>query len=222
MVTFADVEEIFKRVTREGGVFYNMQEIQAETLRGQISNLRDAIDIMLNEIGKANEHILKGSVGAVRAFVNNWQMIVPILKTVVAGFALTKLNALLTKEALIKMALDYRIVANSATKTLNVTQLLNVGFKNFTATIKAAATAMKGFVATNPIIASITAVLFVLVKVGNVLREHKREIDAINKKYQDLGTIVKTISNNFSLSQEQGNVKELRKELNQLHHLMSS
>lgn len=216
MVTFADVEEIFKRITREGGIFYNMQEIQAETLRGQISNLRDSIDIMLNDIGKANEHILKGSVGAVKAFVENWRLIVPILKTVVAGFTLTRINALLTKDALVKMALDYGILASSATKTLTVTQLLNVGFKNFTMTIKGAATAMKGFVATNPILAAITAVLYVLIKVGNVVREHKREVETINKKYQELGSTIKSISNNFSLSQEQGDVKGLRKELNQL------
>ena len=216
MVTFADVEEIFKRITREGGIFYNMQEIQAETLRGQISNLRDSIDIMLNDIGKANEHVLKGSVGAVKTFVENWRLIVPILKTVVAGFTLTRINALLTKDALVKMALDYGILASSATKTLTVTQLLNVGFKNFTMTIKGAATAMKGFVATNPILAAITAVLYVLIKVGNVVREHKREVETINKKYQELGSTIKSISNNFSLSQEQGDVKGLRKELNQL------
>lgn len=216
MVTFADVEEIFKRITREGGIFYNMQEIQAETLRGQISNLRDSIDIMLNDIGKANEHVLKGSVGAVKTFVENWRLIVPILKTVVAGFTLTRINALLTKDALVKMALDYGILASSATKTLTVTQLLNVGFKNFTMTIKGAATAMKGFVATNPILAAITAVLYVLIKVSNVVREHKQEVEAINKKYQELGSTIKSISNNFSLSQEQGDVKGLRKELNQL------
>lgn len=216
MVTFADVEEIFKRITREGGVFYNMQEIQAETLRGQMSNLRDSIDIMLNDIGRANEHILKGSVGAVKTFVENWRLIVPILKTVVAGFTLTRINALLTKDALVKMALDYGILASSATKTLTATQLLNVGFKNFTMTIKSAVTAMKGFVATNPILAAITAVLYVLIKVGNVVREHKREVEAINKKYQELGSTIKSISNNFSLSQEQSDVKGLRKELNQL------
>ena len=62
MVSFADVEEIFKRLTSEGGTFYRMQEIQSETLKGQISNLKDSIDIMLNDIGKSNENTLKGFV----------------------------------------------------------------------------------------------------------------------------------------------------------------
>lgn len=37
-----------------------MQEIQAETLQGKISNLKDAFDVMLNDIGKANEGTMKG------------------------------------------------------------------------------------------------------------------------------------------------------------------
>ena len=216
MVTFADVEEIFKRITSEGGVFYNMQEIQAETLKGQISNLRDSVDIMLNDIGKANEHILKGSVNAVKLFVENWQMLVPVLKAIVAGFALTRVNALLAKESIMLMAMDFGVLVNAEQKALTVTQLLNVGWKSFVKNIKAAGAAAKAFVASNPILAALTAILYVLVKVGSAWMEHKREIDEINKKYQDLGTTIKAISNKFSLAQEQGGVKDLRKELTQL------
>ena len=57
-VTFEDVEAIFQRMTDKGGTFYNMQEIQAETLQGKISNLKDAFDVMLNDIGKANEALI--------------------------------------------------------------------------------------------------------------------------------------------------------------------
>lgn len=60
-VTFEDVEAIFQRMTDKGGIFYNMQEIQAETLQGKISNLKDAFDVMLNDIGKSNEGFFKGS-----------------------------------------------------------------------------------------------------------------------------------------------------------------
>lgn len=81
MVSFADVEVVFKRLTESGGIFYNMQEIQAETLQGQISNLRDSIDIMLNEIGKGNEGVLKAAIGLVRSLVENYQ----VLETVLNG-----------------------------------------------------------------------------------------------------------------------------------------
>ena len=62
MVTFSDVEQVFKRLTSEGGIFYNMQEIQANTLQGKISNLKDSFDIMFNSIGKANEGMLIGGI----------------------------------------------------------------------------------------------------------------------------------------------------------------
>lgn len=98
MVSFADVEEIFKRMTSEGGTFYRMQEIQAETLQGQISNLKDSVDIMLNEIGKANEATLKNSVAMVRNFVENWEEAAAVI-----GHVLKILSPLLATMALVKL-----------------------------------------------------------------------------------------------------------------------
>lgn len=53
MISFGDVEKIFQKLTSAGGIFYNMQEIQAETLQGQLANLEDSFDVMFNQIGKA-------------------------------------------------------------------------------------------------------------------------------------------------------------------------
>lgn len=80
-VTFEDIENIFKRLTESGGLFYNMQEIQAETLKGKISNLQDSIDVMLNSIGKANEDTLKGSIDSIKVLIDNWETVVEVAKT---------------------------------------------------------------------------------------------------------------------------------------------
>lgn len=80
-VTFEDIENIFQRLTDKGGLFYNMQEIQAETLQGKISNLKDSIDVMLNSIGKANEDTLKGTIDAVKVLIDNWETVVEVAKT---------------------------------------------------------------------------------------------------------------------------------------------
>lgn len=80
MVTFQDVEEIFRRITSEGGIFANMQEVQSRTLAGMISNMQDAVDVMLNEIGIASEDILKGSVEAVGDLVRNWREVAYMMK----------------------------------------------------------------------------------------------------------------------------------------------
>lgn len=91
-VTFEDIENIFQRLTDKGGLFYNMQEIQAETLQGKISNLKDSIDVMLNSIGKANENTLKGSIDSVKVLIDNWETVVNVAKAfapIIASMAIT-------------------------------------------------------------------------------------------------------------------------------------
>ena len=80
MVTFADVEEIFKRMTDEGGVFFNMQEVQADTVKGQLNKLHDAYDQMLNTIGKANQGTLRNFIGILNKLVRNWEKVASWLK----------------------------------------------------------------------------------------------------------------------------------------------
>lgn len=80
-VTFEDIENIFKRLTESGGLFYNMQEIQAETLQGKIANLKDSIDVMLNAIGKANEDTLKGTIDTVKVLLDNWETVLEVAKS---------------------------------------------------------------------------------------------------------------------------------------------
>ena len=75
LVPFEMVAKVFKDMTAEGGKFYQMQEIQAETLKGKISNLKDAYEMMLNEIGEANSDKLKAGVDMLRKLMNNWQAI---------------------------------------------------------------------------------------------------------------------------------------------------
>ena len=108
-VTFEDIENIFKRLTESGGLFYNMQEIQAETLQGKISNLQDSIDVMLNSIGKANEDTLKGSIDAVKVLIDNWETVVEVAKTfgVVVGSLLLapKIKAVTQGVGLLSFAL---------------------------------------------------------------------------------------------------------------------
>ena len=79
-VTFEDVEQVFENLTSKEGIFYNMQEIQAETLQGKISNLKDSIDVMFNSIGKANEDTLKGSIDSVKVLIDNWETVVEVAK----------------------------------------------------------------------------------------------------------------------------------------------
>lgn len=99
-VTFEDVEAIFQRMTDKGGTFYNMQEIQAETLQGKISNLKDAFDVMLNDIGKANEGTMKGMVSWSTSMLNNWKALAEIGKALIPILITLKANSMFAKTSL--------------------------------------------------------------------------------------------------------------------------
>lgn len=86
MVKFADVEAVFQTITSEGGVFYQMQEKQSETLRGMIMNLKDSVDLMFNEMGKASDSPLKGAIRLVRELVENWRKFIPIVSAAGSAF----------------------------------------------------------------------------------------------------------------------------------------
>ena len=99
-VTFEDVEAIFQRMTDKGGTFYNMQEIQAETLQGKISNLKDAFDVMLNDIGKANEGTMKGMVSWGTSMLDNWKALAEIGKALIPILIAIKANSMFAKTSL--------------------------------------------------------------------------------------------------------------------------
>lgn len=99
-VTFEDVEAIFQRMTDKGGIFYNMQEIQAETLQGKISNLKDSIDVMLNSIGKDNEGAFKGMISAATALLNNWKAIAAVGRALITILATLKARSLFLNSTL--------------------------------------------------------------------------------------------------------------------------
>lgn len=98
MVSFADVEAVFQTITSEGGVFYQMQEKQSETLRGLWLNLMDSIDLALNDIGRSGSDMLKGALKLSKEIVDNWRKLVPIIAgagtTLFAYFSVASLTAI--------------------------------------------------------------------------------------------------------------------------------
>lgn len=91
MVRFEDVEEVFKRVTSAGGLFYDMQKKQSETLWGQLQRIKDAMSIMFNEIGKSNQGTISTVLTLIRSLINHWRMLAPIVMA--AGSAMATVLA---------------------------------------------------------------------------------------------------------------------------------
>ena len=97
MVTFSDVETVLRNVTSAGGLFYKMQEIQAETLKGSISNLKDQLDLMLNDIGKSNEGTIKLAVKLVSLLISNYKALIPVVSMATIAFVGMNISMLKVK-----------------------------------------------------------------------------------------------------------------------------
>ena len=90
MVSYGDVMKVINGLTDEGGMFFDFQAKQAETLKGQMSNLVDAWNMMLNQIGEGNQGLLKGSVSLARDLFTNWRTVVHVIEDVVVVFGAYK------------------------------------------------------------------------------------------------------------------------------------
>ena len=100
-IGFPEVEKVIRKLTDEGGQFYNLMAKQSAALTGQISNLEDAWDSMINDIGRSQQDFLSDSIAAASYMVEHYQTIIDILKAVAIGYgtlkAATVLNTLATK-----------------------------------------------------------------------------------------------------------------------------
>ena len=100
-IGFPDVEKVINSLTDAGGQFYNLMEKQSASLTGMISNLEDAWDGMLNDIGTSNQDVFAGAISSATYLVENYQKILDILEAIVISYGSYKaaivLNTLATK-----------------------------------------------------------------------------------------------------------------------------
>lgn len=74
-IPFEMVEEAFRRMTSEGGKFYQMQEVLAKTLAGQINILKGRWENMLAAVGQANSGPIKDAVSTVSNLIANYDQL---------------------------------------------------------------------------------------------------------------------------------------------------
>lgn len=96
MVSFGDVMKVINRYTDEGGMFFDFQAKQAETLNGQLSNLTDAYNNMLNELGTESQGTISSMIGASRTILENWRLIVNTITGLTIAYGSFKAVQLVT------------------------------------------------------------------------------------------------------------------------------
>ena len=92
MVSFSMVEEIFKDMTDAGGMFYNMQWKQSQTLYGMWAKMGDAAAVMYDQIGNTAtvNSGMKYLIQLLQDSMLHWTAFANVLQTGVLGFAAYK------------------------------------------------------------------------------------------------------------------------------------
>lgn len=89
-IGFEEVQMVIENLTNQGGMFYGLMEQQSKSLTGQISNLEDAWDMMLNDIGQNTEGVLSGGISVITSLVENYDKCIKVLGALVTLYGTYK------------------------------------------------------------------------------------------------------------------------------------
>lgn len=215
-VTFEDVEAIFQRMTDKGGTFYNMQAIQAETLQGKISNLKDAFDVMLNDFGKANEGTFKGMISGATEMLNNWQNIAKVIKYVGELLLIIKVRSMLagteTTKAFARLA-SMNNVAGIGKVALGIKSAISqIG--------TAAVAAGKAIQGALPIMA-LMAALEIFTSISDSVKEYNENLSKAMDSYAKSMNILKKSQDSYTLAIKIDGKNGKDKREDEIKHLIS-
>ncbi len=137
-VGFPQVEQAIKNLTDEGGKFGGLMEAQSHTIIGQISNIKDSIDMAFNELGQQSEGVINTVLAGVSSAVENWRQIGKVILETIAVYGTYKaavmtvtavhavqatgIAALTTAE---KIHYGWLVMCEKAQRLLNATMLAN-------------------------------------------------------------------------------------------------
>lgn len=138
-VGFPEIQQAFKNMTSEGGMFSNMMEKTSLSVTGQMSNLTDKIQLMLNEIGKSNEGIIYGGLSGASSLVDHYKEIMDVLKVLTVAYGTYKTAVILAAvvQKLMLFAENIRLIAlfrkelglaTAAQQAFNITSAANPYF----------------------------------------------------------------------------------------------
>lgn len=191
-IPFEMVEEAFKRMTSEGGKFYNMQEVLVNTLQGKIGKLRDVWQQALYDIGSSQDSFLKGAVDTATWLVSHMEKIGGLIMPIVKGFGAYAaiLAVVALRQKALQLARFVTVIARVATGANSAAAAMRL--------LGSSAKATAGAIGT---LVSIGLLLYeVLKNTAGASAKFSKELDEIHKNARDTN----------SYDAEIGRLKELR------------
>lgn len=210
LVPFEMVEKVFKNMTSEGGKFYKMQEIQADTLKGKISNLTDAYQIMFNQIGSSKSGVLKGSVDLLRSMAENYKTVGRIIKDLIVAYGAYK-----TALVMVKVAEEAALIAGA--QRVGTLRATGKAIKILTMESKAYATVQKMISSLNPwamLAAGAVALIAHLGQLAKAAQQFKGELQQIrDTEFNKAEKSVSNLRDLFVQLQQTNDGSQRRREL---------
>ena len=176
-VGFPEVQKVIENLTNSGGMFYNLMEEQSKTITGKISNMEDAISVMFNEIGQANEGIINSILETGISAIENYEEIGKVIGDLVLMYGTYK-AAIITISAL-------QSLQASGIAALTAKEVIHYGW--LVATQKAQLLLNRTIMA-NPYVAVAVAVAGIATAMWNFhdgITEAEKAQDRFNKKQKE-------------------------------------
>lgn len=211
--------QAMQNMSAEGSKFGGLMEAQSKTITGQISNIKDAIEQMFNELGKSQEGVINTGLGVVSTLVENWKTVgkaVMVAATAYGSYkaVLMTVNALqvLNTKVLRLAVVEKRASAAAGIAMSNAdaiaaakTKLLTVAQKGLTVALKetAKATLLNPYVLLAAAITSVVVATYSYVNrissaeaaenaLAKSLNDTNSKLDERNQKLQDLIRIIQS------------------------------
>ena len=222
-IGFPEVQKAIEALTGEGSKFGGLMEKQSKTIKGQLSNIEDAWEQMINEIGKSQEGNISGVLDITGKLIENWRTIGKVVLSVVAIYgsykAATMVAAVATRIAAAaseSMAYQQKLAAMQGVVASNA----QLGMAAATSTATGAFNALKVAFSTNPfglIITAITTVITLFVAIRSEIDETSQMSEKFGEsaeksiqKVESLSTVL------MGLDEGTGVYKKTMEELNSI------
>lgn len=124
-IGFPQVQQVIEKMTNEGGKFYNLMEKQSQTLSGQISNLGDAWDQMLNSIGEDTQGLTSATISMATGVVENYEKVGKVLVSLIGLYGVHKAAVIAVSVATNGLTIAENFLYLKSEALLKINKLLN-------------------------------------------------------------------------------------------------
>lgn len=178
-VPFEMIERMFKDLTSEGGKFYEMQEVLAETVKGKVSNLQDAWEIMLSKIGESNDGFIKGVLDGVTNLIKNYKELAKALELAAVAYGTYRAAALAATQAESMQRIIHLATGEKVWKIPALLTKIGIGLKNIPGSIAGIVSKLNPWAIG---IAAVTTAVAALIMRYREMNAHLREADKITRE----------------------------------------